>query len=1085
MRRIALVTCVAAAVLAPAADGRSPRPPPKVVTKGNVRVFATDFERTFTGALGLLFPRLRALRPSAGGQARRVSLRLRGKRGAIRVAGFGLLQPAPARFELTLSFGSFSPASTGKAKSKLPVPSLGLRGAVQFNFVTPRRGNTTIPLGLFRGFLHLSGAFRGTAEVYGEVESGKLVALVVTSGGRRLRVGPHEPRQLVSWTSTVAGSGKRGFRDGPGRSARFSRLTGVAVARDGQIFAADTENDAVRQISPSGMVRTLVRGIRRPSDLAVDGLGTLVVSADSQDTPLARVVIGGPARGALIPVIGAVGKEAGGLPHCQGSCDGFTPLASLLVPTGIDVHGGIVYVAQNERPPALRLVTLQGSIHTLRDLRGSCGLVGVGGPSDVAKGLNGDLYFVAPLPGCYAVFALHPDGTFGVVAGMPRRGGARDGNGAAARFFNPKSLGFDGARYLYVSDTGNNLIRRVDVLTGEVVRVAGCVSHRLCRNSFGFRAGPADLAQFANPNGIALDAWGDLYVADLDNESVRLVRVVTDPERDPQILRFEPYTVQRGAHARVTVTGRNLGLTERVSLGGGVQIRVLSQSSRELDLDVRVADTAPTGTHRLTVTTFYGSVQSPPGLSLQVLDQNGRAAGVSTIAGTGAWSPGVHDGPAEKAQFALPSGIAAIDATRVLVADPLEQRIRFLGTKEGTARELIDLALNNSGTSAALSSLLGGLGPVGQILNSLGITAYVMKATEDVLRPLVTKAIDQLCADASSPCNWIELPWAGTALTPGNTQGLRLTARMFLPVDVATSSDPDVFFAADTGNRRARPVGIDPRRDPQKAKQALFDLSGADDRPFAVADGGDNTLLAAEPGRSKIVRIALRNGGTPSQFAGVDGSPGCEPRSGAPRHPLGLPLGMAGTKDDLYVADPFCDTVWKIAKKDGAVKDMRGPFAGLGASSGPCVDGPVAFATFGAPTDVTVDADGNIWVADTGCNSIRELKDVWADKEAGFIGGSLRRLLGGLSGHLPKSTVGKIQGAIDSLQPDFIEANRFWVLTVAGSPEGLPGFRDGPAADARFFGPVGVAVARSGKVDDVFVSDAGNRRVRLLSVPIG
>lgn len=218
-------------------------------------------------------------------------------------------------------------------------------------------------------------------------------------------------------------------------------------------------------------------------------------------------------------------------------------------------------------------------------------------------------------------------------------------------------------------------------------------------------------------------------------------------------------------------------------------------------------------------------------------------------------------------------------------------------------------------------------------------------------------------------------------------------------------------------------------------------------------------------------RVDLKNSGVSTLFAGNDNQPGCEQKSGDAKHPLGIPLGMDATKDELFVADPFCDTVWKIATKDGSTKDMRGPLARLGAGGGSCSDWPVAFATFGAPVDVAVDKDGTVWVADAGCNSIREIKEVWASKETSAISGALKGMLGGLAGRLPSSTVGTIQGLIDSAQPDFLEANRWWVITVAGSREGVGGFRDGLAGQSLFSGPMGISLAPgTGGVTYVYVS---------------
>jgi hypothetical protein len=427
--------------------------------------------------------------------------------------------------------------------------------------------------------------------------------------------------------------------------------------------------------------------------------------------------------------------------------------------------------------------------------------------------------------------------------------------------------------------------------------------------------------------------------------------------------------------------------------------------------------------------------------------------------------------------------MAALDSGRIVVADPLEQRLRFVGSKDGTERELVQLLLDSSGSSSALGAALAPLGTLGTLLNG-PVSALIGRATSALLLPIVKAAVDQYCASIGDPCAWIELPWAGT-IAPGQSEGFRMSSLMFLPVDVAATETPGVVFAADTGNSRTRSIGLDPRNDPAtKSPANMFTVNAPGGHPFGVADAGGNAMDVSLPERHTIVRMDLKNRGVKVAFAGNDGSPGCEDRSGAAKHPLGLPLGLDATKDDLFAADPFCATVWKISKKDGSVKDMRGPLASLGASAGSCSDGPVAFATFGAPVDVAVDKDGTIWVADAGCNSIREIKDVWADKESSAIAGALKSTLGGLAGRLPGSTVDKIKDAIDSRQPDFIEANRWWVITVAGSREGAAGYRDGLAEQSLLSGPMGIGVAAGGGgFTYVFVSDSGNKRVRLLTVP--
>src|SRR5207249_2507939 len=211
-------------------------------------------------------------------------------------------------------------------------------------------------------------------------------------------------------------------------------------------YLADTANAAVRKVSPAGDVTTLTTGLRSPHDVQLDGEGTLVISADSNDTPLVHLPTSG---GAIDPIIGPIGYPPGGfIPLCQQSCDGFTPFAGLPGPNGIDVQGGVIYVTQFAFPPSIRIVTPANSIYTLKDLSTTlCG----DQPQDVARGLNGDLYW----SDCQGVFVLHPDGTSEVLAGNVSAFGHHDGVGEAATFLNPKGIAFDGSRYLYVDDTGN------------------------------------------------------------------------------------------------------------------------------------------------------------------------------------------------------------------------------------------------------------------------------------------------------------------------------------------------------------------------------------------------------------------------------------------------------------------------------------------------------------------------------------------------------------------------------------------------------------------------------------------------------
>jgi streptogramin lyase len=94
-----------------------------------------------------------------------------------------------------------------------------------------------------------------------------------------------------------------------------------------------------------------------------------------------------------------------------------------------------------------------------------------------------------------------------------------NGNAADATFSDPAGVAIDAKGFIYVSDLGNNAIRSIST-DGQVTTVAGTGNYIR-----GYKDGDGSVAQFNNPEGMAVDATGAIYVADLVNNCIRKITI--------------------------------------------------------------------------------------------------------------------------------------------------------------------------------------------------------------------------------------------------------------------------------------------------------------------------------------------------------------------------------------------------------------------------------------------------------------------------------------------------------------------------------------------------------------------------------
>jgi hypothetical protein len=323
--------------------------------------------------------------------------------------------------------------------------------------------------------------------------------------------------------TTLAGTaGSSGSADGTGAVARFDWPHGVAVDGAGNVFVADTYNNTIRKITPSGVVTTLAgsaaanRGSADgtgaaarfywPWGVAVDGAGNVFVA------DVGNEIVGGDDTIRKITPAGVVTTLAGTV-DAYGSSDGTGAAARFYEPQGVAVDvAGNVFVADHGNN-TIRKITPSGVVTTFAGTAGSSGSAdGTGaaarfnGPQGVAVDVAGNV-FVAD-SGNHTIRKVAPSGVVTTLAGSAEADpGSADGTGAAARFNSPAGVAVDGSGNVFVADSGNNAIRKISI-SGVVTTIVGVAAPA----SAGNFPGPLP-ASIVSPRGVAIDSsTGKLYI---------------------------------------------------------------------------------------------------------------------------------------------------------------------------------------------------------------------------------------------------------------------------------------------------------------------------------------------------------------------------------------------------------------------------------------------------------------------------------------------------------------------------------------------------------------------------------------------
>ncbi len=340
---------------------------------------------------------------------------------------------------------------------------------------------------------------------------------------------------------SIAGNGMWGWTGDGGRStaATLRNPQGVSIDNAGNLYIADSVNQVVREVNAqTGLISTIAgnglggywgdggpankAGLNNPTAVALDGAGNIYI-ADQGNNLIRKIT----AKTQQISTVAGGGGASGP----DGLGDGGPATNALLAgPNDVALDGaGNIFIADSYHGLIRRVDAFTGVITVAAGGGTSSGNDGLGdgGPATkaslrdpvaVALDVSGNLYIADS--GNFLVRRVDINaGTITVVAGNGRSASSGDsGLAVNASFVSPYGVRIDAAGNVYIADTGANTIRRVSSATGIITTLAGTGAVRYTGDG-----SLAINAALAHPTSVALDAMGNLFVADTQNNAIRQI----------------------------------------------------------------------------------------------------------------------------------------------------------------------------------------------------------------------------------------------------------------------------------------------------------------------------------------------------------------------------------------------------------------------------------------------------------------------------------------------------------------------------------------------------------------------------------
>lgn len=715
------------------------------------------------------------------------------------------------------------------------------------------------------------------------------------------------------------------------------------------------------------------------------------------------------------------------------------------------------------------------------------------------------------------------------IAGTGTAGsGGNGGLATAAQLSAVSYVVYDAFGNLYIVDTGNNAIRKVS--GGVITTVAGTLGTA----GFSGDTGLATAATLSAPNGIAFDSAGNMYIADSTNNRIREVTIadghintvagsgvkasytadgpaLSSPLTGPNAVIIDAYGnlyIADSASNRVLeVTGGQMilyaGSTNSGGIGGDGAAAKLAKFAGPRSLCIDAANNV------YLVDKSHSNIRKVSAATGNIVTVAGSATG--TAGSTG------DNGLATSALLSGPTGCFVDTAGDLYIADAGNQKIRMVNattgiittiagtgtpgyTGDGGAPTLATLSgpasvavSSLSGQTAiadlgnnvvrAFSSTGGGFSPtsVGTTSSSMAVNASVVTADTLQRYGLATAAPVDFTFGTITGCTVPGAQTAGTtcaapvAFKP-SAPGLRINqvialdssnVRYGYPI-FGVGNAPAAGLAPGTINSYAGTGVAGSTGDGGSATSATLNTPSS-----VVRDPAGNLYITVTA--SNKVRLVNVTTGNIATVAGTgtagDTGDGAAASVATLNGPTGLAMDATG---NAYIADTGNNVIRKISAQTGFISTV----AGTGGSAGYTGDGAAATsATLAAPKSVSTDIAGDIFIADTGNNVIREVNT------AGTIF-TLSAASVGLSAPagITVDPTGNLYIA-DTGNNVIRKWNGFALTIVAGIAGSAGSNGDGGAAtSAKLNAPTRVALDAAG---DLYIADSGNNKIRFISAATG